>query len=180
VMLANHDVAEMLDIQLYKGTTNQTQKFLEGLIHAYGDRHMEIKRAYCEFFKALPLAIRTPNRVWISHSTPHLDALPEFDYSIFERELTDDDFRRESSVYSFLWGRNQSEMAGKIFARHMDVDLMIVGHQPSQMGFMTPNNWHIVLYSDNRLGRFLEVPLDQPVTHYALSRQIRKIAELPR
>ncbi len=180
VILANHDVAEMLEIQLYKGTTNQTQKFREGLIHAYGDRHMEVKRAYCEFFKSLPLAIRTPNRVWISHSTPHLDALPDFDYSIFERELSDEDFRRESSVYSFLWGRNQSEMAAKIFARHMDVDLLIVGHQPSQMGFMTPNSWHIVLYSDNKLGRYLTVPLDQPVNHYGLSRQIRKIIDLPR
>lgn len=180
ILLANHDVAELLDIQLYKGSTNQTQAFRDGLIHAYGDAYAEVKEAYCEFFKALPLAVRTPNRVWISHSTPHLDALPEFDYSIFERELNENDFHRDNSVYSFLWGRNQSEMAGKIFARHMDVDLLIVGHQPSQMGFMTPTSWHIVLYSDNKLGRFLEVPLDQPVNHYMLSRQIRKIIDLPR
>lgn len=180
LMLANHDVAEMLNIQLHKGSTNLTRKFWDGLVHAYGDQAADVKQAYCDFFKTLPLAVRTPNRVWISHSTPHLDALVDFDYGILDRELADDDFTRESQLYSFLWGRNQDEMAGCIFADHVDCDILIVGHQPSQMGYKVPNSRHIILYSDNQLGRYMLLPLGKKVNHYDLSRRIAKIADLPR
>lgn len=180
IMLANHDVAEMLGIQLHKGATNLTHKFREGLQHAYGDQADEVKQALCDFFRALPLAVRTPNRVWISHSTPHLNALVDFDYKLFDRELTDADFTRESQLYSFLWGRNQDEMAGNIFAERVGCDVLVVGHQPSQMGYKLPNSRHIVLYSDNQLGRYLMLPLDSEVTHFGLSRLIRKITDLPR
>ncbi len=180
MLLANHDVAEMLNIQLAKGSTNLTQKFADGLAHAYGSRAPEVKQAYCDFFKTLPLAIKTPNGVWISHSTPHLDALIDFDYSIFDRELVDDDFTRDSDLYSFLWGRNQSDMAAKIFADHVGCDVLIVGHQPSQMSYRVPNSHHIILYSDNQLGRYLVLPLDRPTNQYVLSHSIQKIADLPR
>lgn len=180
VMLANHDVAEMLNIQLYKGSTNMTQKFWQGLTNVYGTQAEPVKRAYCEFFKSLPLAVRTSNRVWISHSTPHLDALVDFDYTLFDRPLGDDDFRRDSVLYSFLWGRNQDEMAGHLFADHVGCDVLIVGHQPAQIGYKIPNSRHIILYSDNQLGRYLLLPLDKPVTHYELRNHIAKIADLPR
>jgi Calcineurin-like phosphoesterase len=180
IMLANHDVAEILNIQLHKGSTNLTQSFWEGLMHAYGDRAAEVKEAYCDFFKSLPLAIKCPNGVWISHSTPHVDALIDFDYSLFDRELSDKDFTRESDLYSFLWGRNQDEMAARIFAEHVASSVLIVGHQPSQMGYKTPNSFHIILYSDNQLGRYILLPLEKDVTHYGLTRNIAKIADLPR
>ena len=180
ILLANHDVAEVLNIQLHKGSINLTQSFFDGLVHAYGDQAAGVKQAYCDLFRALPLAIRTTNRVWISHSTPHLDALTDFNYDIFDRELTDDDFNRESQLYSYLWGRNQDEMAAAIFAEHVDCDILIVGHQPVQAGYKLPNTRHIILYSDNQLGRYLMVPLDRPLDHYHLSRTIGKIADLPR
>jgi hypothetical protein len=180
IMLANHDVAEILNIQLHKGSTNLTRKFAQGLAHAYGEQAADVKQAYCDFFKALPLALRTPNRVWISHSTPHLDALIDFDYKLFDRELKDEDFTRDSDLYSFLWGRNQNEMAARIFAEHVDCDVLVVGHQPSQMGFKTPNPLHIILYSDNQLGRYLTLPLGREVSHYGLSLMVAKITDLPR
>jgi hypothetical protein len=180
ILLANHDVAEMLGIQLRKGSINLTQSFAEGLRHAYGSQAAEVKRAYCDFFRALPLAIKTPNRVWISHSTPHLAALADFNYDMFDRPLGDDDFTRESQLYSFLWGRNQDDMAARIFCRHVGCDVLIVGHQPSQMGFKMPNSRHIILYSDNQLGRYLLLPLNQKVTQSGLSYRVAKIADLPR
>jgi len=180
ILLANHDVAEMLNIQLHKGSTNLTQRFWDGLVHAYGSQADDVKQAYCDFFRSLPLAVKTPNRVWISHSTPHLNALIDFDYGLFDRELTDDDFTRESQLYSLLWGRNQDEMAASIFAGHVDCDVLLVGHQPAQMGYKVPNSRHIILYSDNQLGRYLLLPLDEKVSHYDLSRRIQKIADLPR
>jgi hypothetical protein len=180
ILLANHDVAEILNIQLLKGSTNLTRKFADGLAHAYGPQAADVKQAYCDFFKSLPLAIRTPNRVWISHSTPHLDAVVDFDYKIFDRELTEPDFTRESDLYSFLWGRNQNDMAAKIFAEHVDCDVLVVGHQPSQMGYKTPNSIHVILYSDNQLGRYLRLPLDKHVNHYGLTLTVAKIADLPR
>ncbi len=180
ILLGNHDVAEMLNIQLHKGKVNLNRKFKEGLAHAYGHQAEEVKQAYCDFFRDLPLAVKTPNRVWISHSTPHLDALIDFDYEMFDRQLTDGDFSRDSQLYSFLWGRNQNEMAANIFAKHVDCDVLIVGHQPSQMGYKTPNSRHIILYSDNQLGRYIPVRLAEKVTHYELSRSIKRIADLPR
>ncbi|MBN2583355.1 MAG: metallophosphoesterase [Planctomycetes bacterium] len=180
ILLANHDVAEMLGIQLRKGSVNLTQSFWKGLQQAYGPQAAEVKKAYCDFFKALPLAIKTPNRVWISHSTPHLAALADFKYDLFERELVADDFTRESQLYSYLWGRNQDDMAARIFCRHVNCDILIVGHQPSQMGFKMPNSHHIILYSDNQLGRYLLLPLDQRVTQSGLSYRIAKITDLPR
>ncbi len=180
ILLGNHDVAEMLNIQLRKGSVNLTQSFWQGLVHAYGTEAGEVKKAYCDFFKALPLAIKTPNRVWISHTTPHLAALADFDYRLFDRRLVDQDFTRESQLYSFLWGRNQDDMAARIFCRHVDCDILIVGHQPSQLGFKMPNSRHIILYSDNQLGRYLILPLGQKVTQSDLSYRVAKILDLPR
>src|SRR5208337_2415389 len=141
------DVAEMLNIQLTKGVENLTQAFWEGLVHAYGAHAAEVKAAYCDFFRALPLALKTYNGVWISHSTPHLDALADFEYDLLDRELTDQDFSYEGGLYSFLWGRNQDEMAAQIFAEHVACEILIVGHQPAQMGYKIPNARHIILYS---------------------------------
>ncbi len=180
MLLANHDVAEMLNIQLTKGVDNLTQLFAEGLAHAYGPHAAEVKAAYCALFRALPLALKTYNGVWISHSTPHLDALSDFEYALLDRELTDEDFSYEGGLYSFLWGRNQDEMAARIFAEHVGSEILIVGHQPAQMGYKIPNSRHIILYSDNQLGRYLMVPLGKSVTHADLALSIKKISSLPR
>ena len=59
---------------------------------------------------SLPVAIRAPNGLWFSHSLPKDSDVEKFDFSVFERELEGDDFKRKTgAAYQLIWGRGVTE-----------------------------------------------------------------------
>ena len=44
--------------------------FRQGIDTAYGARGERVYEAYLDLFAALPLAVRTPNRVFLCHTIP--------------------------------------------------------------------------------------------------------------
>ncbi|MDK1030839.1 MAG: metallophosphoesterase [Planctomycetia bacterium] len=179
ILLANHDLAEILGTQLTKGSEQLTRAFNEGLDHAYGNSAADVKDAYWDLWANLPIAAQTRNGIFISHSIPSRRAIDYFDYSIFDRPLVLEDFERHSDLYELLWGRNQDQLTADIFAVNVGAEVLINGHQPSEPGFKVPNTRQIILYSDDKLGRCLLAPTDSPVTQGWLVRQIKRIVELP-
>ena len=62
--------------------------FRAGVDVAYGNRGGEVYALYLQLFAALPFALRTPNRVFLSHSLPSATALADFDPAALEAEPT--------------------------------------------------------------------------------------------
>jgi len=178
MVLSNHDLCEILGSVISKAGKNASAPFWKGIEAAYGPVWPEVHGAYRRFLSALPLAIRTPSGVFISHSTPTGEAMNHFDCNVFERPLAMDDYLPGGSIYSLVWGRNHDQQAADAFARCTGAELMITGHQTSMPGVKTPTSRHIILTSDGPLGRCLLVRLGVRVPHGVLLRQVTKIRSL--
>jgi hypothetical protein len=134
--------------------------------------------AYRRFLAALPLAVRTTSGIFVSHSTPQGDTLDHFDYSIFDRPLNMEDYLPGGSIHSLVWGRWHDQDSADRFAKAIQAEILVTGHQTSMPGVKTPTSRHIVLTSDGALGRFLLARLNVRVPHTTLLRQVTKIRSL--
>ena len=178
MILSNHDLCEILGANITKSGVNVSALFWRGIENAYGTSWPEVHGAYRRFLISLPLAVRTPNGLFVSHSTPQGDALEAFDYSIFDRALTMEDYLPGGSVHALVWGRWHDQQAADRFAKAVGADVLVTGHQTSMPGVKTPTSRHIVLTSDGPLGRVLSMRLSVQVPHYVLVRQVIKIRSL--
>jgi len=178
MVLSNHDLCEILGSTITKAGRNVSATFWRGIENAYGEAWPEVHGAYRRFLSALPLAVRTPNGVFVSHSTPQNDAMENFDFGIFDRPLTMDDYLPGGSIHALVWGRNHDQEAADWFAKTVKAEVLVTGHQPSMPGIKTPTSRHIILTSDGPLGRFLRVRLNVQVPHHVLVRQVTKIRSL--
>ncbi|MEA3368201.1 MAG: hypothetical protein U9R68_08825 [Planctomycetota bacterium] len=178
VILSNHDLCEVLGSVVKKAGKNVSAPFWRGIENAYGPDWPEVHGAYRRFLSALPLAVRTPSGIFISHSTPQRSALARFDYTIFDRALSMDDYLPGGSVYELVWGRNHDQPAADEFAQHARAEILVTGHQTSLPGVKTPTSRHIILTSDGPLGRFLALRLNVRAPYHVVLRQAMKIRSL--
>jgi hypothetical protein len=178
MVLSNHDLCEILGSVISKAGHNVSAAFWKGIEKAYGPIWPEVHGAYRRFLSSLPLAVRTPTGVVISHSTPQADALGEFDCSVFERSLAMDDYLPGGSVHALVWGRNHDQHAADEFAQCMAAEVLITGHQTSMPGVKTPTSRHIILTSDGPLGRFLTLRLNVQAPYNVILRQVTKIRSI--
>ena len=178
LILSNHDLCEVLGSVVKKAGANVSAPFWRGIENAYGQDWPEVHGAYRRFLSALPLAVRTPSGIFVSHSTPQRNALGRFDYSIFDRALSMDDYLAGGSVYELVWGRNHDQTAADEFARHVGAEILVTGHQTSLPGVKTPTSRHIILTSDGPLGRFLSLRLNVRAPYHVVLRQAMKIRSL--
>jgi hypothetical protein len=178
MVLSNHDLCEILGSTISKAGVNTSAAFWRGIEDTYGASWPEVHGAYRRFLAALPLAVRTPNGVFISHSTPQSDALEPFDYSIFDRPLNMEDYLPGGSIHSLVWGRWHDQAAADRFAKSIGAEILVTGHQTSMPGVKTPTSRHIILTSDGPLGRFLLLQLGAHMPYTVLLRQVTKIRSL--
>jgi hypothetical protein len=178
MVLSNHDLCEILGSTITKGGINVSAAFWRGIEDSYGSAWPEVHGAYRRFLAALPLAVRTPTGVFISHSTPQGDTLDHFDYSIFDRPLNMEDYLPGGSVYALVWGRWHDQESADRFAKAVGAEILVTGHQTSMPGVKTPTSRHIVLTSDGGLGRYLLLRLGVQLPHTVLLRQVTKIRSL--
>jgi hypothetical protein len=118
-------------------------------------------RAMQDYLLSQPLAVRAPNRIWMSHSLPDDRSLDSFDYGIFERPLVADDCRRGNNAYLLTWGRHHSQATLDRLAQHLDIDVFLLGHQPQPSGWHRGGNNMLILASDHNHGCILTFDLDK-------------------
>jgi hypothetical protein len=158
-LLGNHELSQATRRRIAKEEGDQTALFREGVGTAYGPRAAEVYAAYQELLAAAPLALRTPNRVFLSHSLPNAALLPDFNPAVLERDPTEADLLPGGSVYSLVWGRD---------ARPADADLLVTGHIPCDRGFGLPNERQLVLDSADNPAGYCLFPADRPLSHAEL------------
>lgn len=146
LILGNHELSELTGRSITKAGVPLNQLFQLGLETAYGDAAEEIYRAYLELFAALPLAVRTANRVMLCHTIPDALALERLDPAIFEADTWPPESTvRGGAVYALTWGRDTSPETADRFAALVDADLFVTGHQPCSEGFRKANHRQLII-----------------------------------
>ncbi|MCK6458048.1 MAG: hypothetical protein L6Q92_16155 [Phycisphaerae bacterium] len=174
---SNHELSQLTGHQILKNGRPVIEDFLAGIVETYGRSDaVAVYEAIEEFLASFPIAARTPNRVWLSHSLPSVDDLRTFDAGVFERAPEPHDLAHGGAVYQLVWGRRFTAEHVAELARRLDVDWFIVGHQPQETGFDVMFDRLIILASDHSHGSFLPFDLSKPYTLEGLTANIRKFA----
>src|SRR5262249_23299074 len=122
-----------------------------------------------DLFATVPLALRTANRVFLSHSLPSARRLADFEPAVLEKDHSDDaDVAPGGGVFALVWGRDTSAATVKSFLQKVDADLLITGHIPCERGFDVPNDQQLILDSLGSLACYCLFPTDRTLTHSEL------------
>jgi hypothetical protein len=168
-LLGNHELAEWSNRPVFKADDSLNALFRQGVNTAYGERAGAVYAAYLDLFAAVPLAVRTPNRIFLSHSLPSAARLDRFDLSLLERDEPDaKDWASGGGLYAMLWGRDTSAANVAAFLRKVDADLLITGHIVCEAGFRAPNDRQLILDSMDTPAGYCLFPADRPLTHAEL------------
>jgi hypothetical protein len=163
----NHELAQWTSRPVLKADENLNAIFQEGVTEAYGKQFgPQIYATYLELFQALPVAVRTPNRVLVCHSLPSAKALPAFDPARLEVETYEPaDLAPGGTVHSLLWGRDTSPENAANFLGRMDADLLVSGHIACEQGYDVPNGRQVIIDCAEHPGGYLLFPADRFLTH---------------
>jgi Calcineurin-like phosphoesterase len=165
LILGNHELSELTGRPIAKAGVALNVLFRQGIDTAYGDSGESVYQAYLDLFTALPLAVRTPNRVFLCHTIPDPLDLDDFDVSIFEAEAwTDEAMARHGAVYALTWGRSTDPENVDRFAALVDADWFITGHQPCDEGFRQANHRQIIIDGTDPYPAYCLFPAREPVT----------------
>ena len=161
-LFANHDLAQIHGEGIMKAGLSVCEAFTSGVKRDFADRASAINVTITEFLLSLPLAARTTTGLFFCHSMPTDDQMDDFDFTIFERPLTGDDYlRRKGPVYKLIWGRNITPAGVDKFLEHVGAKLIVTGHQPQETGYLVNGDKHLIIASDHNQGVFLSIDLAQ-------------------
>ncbi|OPX58647.1 MAG: Calcineurin-like phosphoesterase [Methanobacterium sp. PtaB.Bin024] len=156
LLLGNHEWATITHRSVYKGGENQSTNF-EGLLkNKFGAEWKHKLEEYVNFFKKLPVAIKTDNGVFISHSGPPKDV-----NSIKEiMNITEKGYSNNPLLFELLWNRYGDYTKKDVdnFLEKVGCKAMIVGHTPVD-GYKLIRNQLIVSSSFSK-GKKAYVELD--------------------
>lgn len=175
---SNHELAQMTGKEICKGGRVVTRDFERGLNTTYGPRADQVLQAVYDFIESFPLAARTANRIFLSHTLPNLRDLAAFDPEVVNRPLTAEDFSEGGAVYTMVWGRHHPPRLLATLAESFDVDCFICGHQPQDTGYQVLHDRMIILASDHNHGVFLPFDLKKKHTLPDLVALIRPFAAI--
>jgi hypothetical protein len=176
LILGNHELSELTGRSIGKNGVYLNALFQKGIETAYGAHAEAIRAAYMEFFAGLPLAVRTPNRVFICHTVPNAAHLDQFDVEVLKgRAWTDEDRARGGTVYAITWGRDTSQETSDRFAEIVDADLFITGHQPCDDGYRQANSRQLIIDGTDPCPACVIFPTHTPLTMEMLLEGVRLV-----
>jgi len=158
LLLGNHEWSIISKHVLYKGGENLTLNFEKKLKDTFGNNWTGKMEEYTEFFKKLPIAVRTGNKVFISHSGPSKN-IENMDDII---NITNADYLNPDGVlYELLWNRFGDYRKKDLdsFLEITDCNALIVGHTPVN-GYKLIEKKLLVISSSYSKGKKAYVELD--------------------
>ncbi|MFO0936616.1 MAG: hypothetical protein U0798_08910 [Gemmataceae bacterium] len=156
----------MTNRPISKGESTCNAEFRFGVESAYGvGPARDIYDAYMDLISRLPIAIRTPNRVFLSHSLPSRKHFRDFDPAKLEAETYQPaDYLPGGSIYSIVWGRDQSLDVVSDYLRVVNADFLISGHIPLETGYFMPTDKQLILDCSITPAAYALFPTDRPLT----------------
>ena len=175
-LLANHDTAFINNSDVMKGGKEMNASMRAALKRRFGEGMKAVESAIERFLFSQPLAVRSQNRIWFSHSLPSDRNVDKFDFTIFDRTLKISDIVRPNSAYLLTWGRGHSDKTLEFFADKLGVDLFVLGHQVQETGWTSNNKNLIIIDSQHNHGHLLRIDLDKQYTIETLIESLVPIA----
>ena len=180
LILGNHELSELTGRPIGKNGVFLNALFRQGIETAYRNRASEVYSAYQDLFAALPLAVRTPNRVFLCHTIPDGYELDGIDLEVLKlNEWPAEAMKRHGTVYCLTWGRDTSPETVDRFAAMIDVDLFVTGHQPCDTGFRQANHRQIIIDGTDPCPTYCLFPARAPLTIDALMGHVRGFPGVP-
>lgn len=165
LILGNHELSELTGRIIGKNGMALNALFRMGIATAYAPRDEEIYRAYQGLFAALPLAVRTPNRVFLCHTIPDPFDLDTLDLEILKAETwPPESMARHGTVYALTWGRNTDPETIDRFSKMVDADWFVTGHQPCDEGYRQANHRQIIIDGTDPYPTYCLFPAQTPLT----------------
>ncbi len=172
---SNHELAQLTGYPIAKNGRAVIEDFNNSVEFAYGsDKSGEVLEAINEFIASFGIAVRTENRVWMSHSLPNSYDMDSFDVGNFDRRLEPEDLADHGPVFKLVWGRRHTSEQIEQLAETLKVDIFVLGHQPQENGYDVRFDRLIILASDHNHGTFLPIDLHKRPELDALIANIRK------
>ncbi|HYV35579.1 MAG TPA: metallophosphoesterase [Gemmataceae bacterium] len=161
----NHELSQLTNRLIGKGDEDLNGIFKQGVDTAYGEHSPAVYDAYMQLIAAAPLVVRTPNRVFISHTLPRAQQVVTFDPAVLEQdEFRDEDLIPGGSVHALVWGRSTSEEHVAAFLQLVDADWLITGHVPQESGCAVPYSRQVILDAQASPACYCLVPCDRALT----------------
>jgi Calcineurin-like phosphoesterase len=165
LILGNHELSELTNRPIGKNGVPLNALFRQGIDTAYGDRAATVYDTYKNLFAALPLAVRTPNRVFLCHTIPDAIELDGLDLGVLALDnWPPEAMKRHGTVYALTWGRDTEPPTIDRFASMIDADWFVTGHQPCDNGFRQPNHRQIIIDGTDPYPAYCLFPADSPVS----------------
>lgn len=180
-LLGNHELSQWKHREIAKNNESLNNLFVLGVCTAYPHHTEEMVQAYEELFASLPVAIRTPNRVFLSHSLPGASRLTTWTLEQLQKEyFPSEDYKMGGCVHSVVWGRDTEETTVKTYLELVGADLLISGHIPTEQGYETPNSQQVILDGKDENAHVLLFPTKEPLTQQQLLKHLIKLNEAKR
>jgi hypothetical protein len=175
MLLGNHELAQWRGQTISKSTGGElTALYRQGVETAYGSHAEAIYLAHVNLFAVLPLALRTANRIFLSHSLPQFQYTDSFQASLLEEEdVADTEWRLGGSLHSLIWGRDTSEETVSQFLGKVDADLLITGHIAAPEGYAVPNSQQLILDSAGAVASYCLFPASGTIDLAALRSRVQ-------
>jgi len=178
ILLGNHEMAQITGGEILKSGQPMVRSLKAGLVAAFGENSDLVINILNEFILSLPIAARSENRIWLSHSLPSSGHLADFDESIFVKRLSLHDMKDNASLHALAWDRRHSRSCLEKLSEMWDADIFIVGHQPQADGCKRAHPQLIILASDHAHGCCLPFNLDKNYQPEQLFDLIKPLASI--
>jgi hypothetical protein len=175
-ILGNHELSELTGRTIGKEGEALNAKFRRGLETAYGESAGAVYESYQRLFAALPLAVRTQNRVQVCHTIPDALDLEKLDLDLVGLDVWPEEaMKRRGTIYALTWGRDTSPETADRFAAMVNADFFVTGHQPCDEGFRQANHRQIIIDGTDPLPSYCLFPATQPMSIESLMRCVHVI-----
>jgi hypothetical protein len=178
IIMGNHDIAFINNSKVMKDGQEMNRLMRLALEREFQAAGADIELAIRQFLLSQPLAVRTENRIWLSHSLPSDHFADKFDRQILDRSLETGDCEKPGSAYLLTWGRNISQQTLDKMAELLDVDIFILGHQPQQQGWNRAGKNLLIIASDHNHGCLLSIDMAKSYTIETLIDSIVPLASI--
>jgi hypothetical protein len=176
--MGNHDLAQVSGSEISKYGHGVCKAFAEGVKFAFPDDAVEVIEALDDFFASLPLAIRCPNGVLISHSVPSPGKFDDACVEILDRPIAPADMLRNAPAYNWVWGRRHTPEHLETLAGRLDVTLFLMAHQHNEAGYDIISRHGAVVLSDHPNGYIVEFHADQKISGDSLGQYLKPLSAL--
>lgn len=146
LILGNHELSELTGRPIAKAGGRLNDAFHQGIRTAYATDSGRVLAAYHDLFRGLPVAVRTPNRVFLCHTLPDPAQVEQFDPGLLALDSWPAEaMARGGSLYSITWGRGADDATADRFADLVDADLFVTGHEPTDEGHRVANRRQLII-----------------------------------